>query len=317
MSVSNGKFASNLSNNFKNQFWNWRTIAQLIFLAIVITCSILAWNTLARNMRNSGLAISFDFLSDPASFDIADSPFPYQASDSYTVALQVGLLNSLKAIAVSIISATVVGVTVGVSRLSDNWLVKQLARVYVEILRNTPLLLQLFFWYSAIFLTLPSTSDRISLGFATLAKDGITITALKMTLSSEFCALVLGLTMFSSAFIAEIVRGGILSVPKGQSEAAKALGLSNFQTMRKIVLPQALRVIIPSLTSQYVNIAKNSSLAIAIGYTDVYRIASTTINQTGRPVNVILIIMGVYLAMSLTISGSMNLLNRQFQIVER
>jgi general L-amino acid transport system permease protein len=317
MTASNRKFAPDFKSQFKAKFWNWRTIAQLVFLAIVITCSILAWNTLARNMRNSGLAISFDFLNDPASFDIADSPFPYKASDSYTTALQVGLLNSLKAIAISIISATVFGVTVGISRLSNNWLLKQIARVYVEILRNTPLLLQLFFWYSAIFLTLPSASDRISLGFATLAKDGITIAALKMTLSSEFCALVLGLTMFSSAFIAEIVRGGILSVPKGQTEAAKALGMNDFQTMRKIVLPQALRVIIPSLTSQYVNIAKNSSLAIAIGYTDIYRIASTTINQTGRPVNVVLIIMGTYLAISLTISASMNLLNRQFQIVER
>ena len=313
MSASNRKFAT----NFKNQFWNWRTLAQLIFLAIVITCSILAWNTLARNMRNSGLAISFDFLSDPASFDIADTPFPYKASDSYTSALLIGLVNSLKAIAISIISATVVGVTVGISRLSNNWLLKQIARTYVEILRNTPLLLQLFFWYSAIFLTLPSASDRISLGFATLAKDGITIAALKTTLSSEFCALVLGLTMFSSAFIAEIVRGGILSVAKGQTEAAKALGMNDFQTMQKIVLPQALRVIIPSLTSQYVNIAKNSSLAIAIGYTDIYRIASTTINQTGRPVNVILIIMGTYLTISLIISASMNLLNHQFQIVER
>jgi len=145
MFASNTKFATSWLNNLKTNFWNWRTIAQLVFLAIVITCSILTWNTLARNMRNSGLAISFDFLGDPASFDIADSPFPYKASDSYTVALQVGLLNSLKAIAVSIISATVVGVTVGVSRLSNNWLVKQLARVYVEILRNTPLLLQLFF----------------------------------------------------------------------------------------------------------------------------------------------------------------------------
>ena len=313
MSASKGKFATNL----KRIFWDRRMIAQLLFLVVVITCSILSWNTLARNMRNSGLAISFDFLNDPASFDIADSPFPYKASDSYTRALQVGLINSLKAIAVSIISATVLGVTVGISRLSDNWLLKQIARVYVEILRNTPLLLQLFFWYSAIFLTLPSTSGRISLGFATLAKDGITIAALKMTISSEFCALVLGLSMFSSAFIAEIVRGGILSVPRGQTEAARALGLNNFQTLRKIVLPQALRVIIPSLTSQYVNIAKNSSLAIAIGYTDIYRIASTTINQTGRPVNVILIIMGTYLAISLTISTSMNLLNRQFQIVER
>jgi general L-amino acid transport system permease protein len=317
MSASNGKVKPNLKDLFITQFWNWRTIAQLVFLAIVITCSILSWNTLARNMRSSGLAISFDFLNDPASFDIAETPFPYKASDSYTRALQVGLINSLKAIAISIISATVVGVTVGISRLSNNWLLKQIARIYVEILRNTPLLLQLFFWYSAIFLSLPSTNDRISLGIATLAKDGLTIPALRMTISSEFCSLVLGLTMFSSAFIAEIVRGGILSVPKGQSEAAKSLGLNNFQTMRKILLPQALRVIIPSLTSQYVNIAKNSSLAIAIGYTDIYRIASTTINQTGRPVNVILIIMATYLAISLTISASMNLLNRQFQIVER
>ncbi len=303
-----------LSRWFRS-IWHWRTIAQLIFLAIVITCSILAWNTLARNMRSSGLAISFDFLADPASFDIADTPFPYKASDSYTKALQVGLLNSLKAIAVSILSATVIGVTVGIARLSNNWLMKHLAQVYVEVLRNTPLLLQLFFWYSAIFLSLSATSDRLS--FVIFAKDGITFPALKMTLSSEFCALVLGLTMFSSAFIAEIVRGGILAVSKGQTEAAKALGLSNFQTMRKIVLPQALRVIIPSLTSQYVNIAKNSSLAIAIGYTDIYRIASTTINQTGRPVNVILIIMAVYLTISLAISLGMNLLNRQFQIVER
>lgn len=299
---------------FRN-IWHWRTIAQIIFLAMVITCSILAWNTLARNMRSSGLAISFDFLADPASFDIADTPFPYKASDSYTKALQVGLLNSLKVIAVSILSATAIGITVGVARLSNNWLVKHLSQVYVEILRNTPLLLQLFFWYSAIFLSLPATGDR--LGFAILAKDGITFPALKMTLSSEFCALVMGLTMFASAFIAEIVRGGILAVPKGQTEAAKALGLSNFQTLQKIVLPQALRVIIPSLTSQYVNIAKNSSLAIAIGYTDIYRIASTTINQTGRPVNVILIIMAVYLTISLSISLGMNLLNRQFQIVER
>ena len=269
-------------------------------------------------MRSSGLAISFDFLADPASFDIADTPFPYKAADSYTKALQVGLINSLKAIAVSIIAASAIGVTVGVSRLSNNWLLRQISLVYVEILRNTPLLLQLFFWYSAIFLSLPSTSDRLSIfGLATLAKDGITIPILKMTLSSEFCALVLGLTMFSSAFIAEIVRGGIRSVAKGQTEAAKALGLSDFQTMRKIILPQALRVIIPSLTSQYVNIAKNSSLAIAIGYTDIYRIASTTINQTGRPVNVILIIMATYLTISLTISAIMNLLNRQFQIVER
>ncbi|MBD2175778.1 ABC transporter permease subunit [Pseudanabaena sp. FACHB-1998] len=306
--------ATDWRHKFWINFWNWRTIAQLIFLAIVITCSILAWNTLARNMRSSGLAISFDFLGDPASFDIADTPFPYKASDSYTKALQVGLVNSLKAIAASIIAATVLGVTVGVSRLSSNWLLKQISRIYVEVLRNTPLLLQMFFWYSAIFLTV---NAPIALGFATIAKDGITITGLKMTLSSEFCALVLGLTMFSSAFIAEIVRGGILSVPKGQTEAAKALGLNDFQTMRKIVLPQALRVIIPSLTSQYVNIAKNSSLAIAIGYTDIYRIASTTINQTGRPVNVILIIMATYLLISLTISASMNLLNRQFQIVER
>ncbi|MDX2255981.1 MAG: ABC transporter permease subunit [Pseudanabaenaceae cyanobacterium bins.39] len=313
--------ADNFRKNAAGGLWHWRSLIplllQLLFLGATVAIAILAWNTLVQNLRSSGLAISFDFLRDPASFDIADTPFPYQSSDSYLKALLVGLVNSLKAIAISIMGATLVGLTVGISRLSSNWLLRHMALVYVEILRNTPLLLQLFFWYSAIFLSLPPNRDRLSLGIFTLASDGIAIPAFNLTLSSEFCALVLGLTLFASAFIAEIVRGGILAVPKGQREAAQALGLSPMQTMFKIILPQALRVIIPSLTSQYVNIAKNSSLAIAIGYTDIYRVASTTINQTGRPVNVILIIMAVYLTMSLLISVSMNLLNRQFQIIER
>ncbi|MEE3717050.1 ABC transporter permease subunit [Tumidithrix elongata RA019] len=304
------------SFRFKH-LWNWRTALQIVFAILAIAIATAAWLNLRRNLRNLGFELSFDFLNSQASFNLRETPIAYQPSDSYSRALVIGLLNSLKVSVVSVVAATVLGITAGVSRLSKNWLLRQIALVYVELFRNVPLLLQLFFWYSAVFLSLPKTGEPINLGAISLSIEGVKLPWFQTTFSSEFSALVFGLTTFSSAFIAEIVRGGIQAIPKGQTEAAKALGLKSGLVMRLIVLPQALRVIIPPLTSQYLNIAKNSSLAIAIGFEDVYAIASTTLNQTGRPVNVVLLLMGIYLGISLFISSGMNLLNRRVQFVER
>jgi general L-amino acid transport system permease protein len=290
---------------------------QFIAAFIILIVLAILWDNLTYNLERLGIKLGFDFLRSQASFDIGETLISYQPSDSYSRALLVGFLNSLRVIIVGIILASFVGITVGVARLSDNWLVRKLALVYVEILRNTPLLLQLFFWYFAFFINLPKIENQISLwGLITLNNQGVTL-PLGITISSELSALILGLTLYAGAFIAEIIRGGIQSVSKGQWESAKALGLKPGLIMRLVVFPQALRVIIPPLTSQYLNIAKNSSLAIAIGYPDIYFVASTTFNQTGRAVEVMLLIMVTYLTMSLIIAFVMNLLNRTVQIQER
>ncbi|CDN10801.1 Glutamate Aspartate transport system permease protein GltJ (TC 3.A.1.3.4) [Richelia intracellularis] len=215
-----------------------------------------------------------------------------------------------------IILTTIVGIGAGIARLSDNWLVRNLSLVYVEIFRNTPLLLQLLFWYSAVFLGLPKVENKLSLGNLIYLSQA-SIEFPWFTLAPEFSALLLGLIFYTGSFIAEIVRGGIQSVPKGQWEASVSLGLKPSLTMRLVVFPQALRVIIPPLTSQYLNLTKNSSLAIAIGYPDIYFVASTTFNQTGRAVEVMLLIMLTYLTISLITSVSMNIFNRTVQIKER
>lgn len=260
------------------------------------------------------------FLASPASFDIGETPIPYTTTDSYSRALLVGLVNSLRVIVFGIALTTVVGVTVGLARLTDNWLVRQISRIYVETLRNTPLLLQLFFWYFAVFLNLPSVAQPLVLFNAvSLSKQGIAVSSGpgEWYFSSEFSVVLLGLTLYTGAFIAEIVRGGIRAVPQGQWEAARALGLKPGLVLRLVVFPQALRVIVPPLISQYLNLAKNSSLAIAVGYSDLYVVANTTANQTGRAVEIVLLLMGAYLSMSLLISLLLNLYNRTVQLKER
>lgn len=193
--------------------------------------------------------------------------------------------------AIAIFASTVLGFTVGIARLAENWLVRNLGMVFVEVIRNTPLLLQIFFWYAAGFLSLPD--QGISWSIITLSKAGIEIGSVALT--SEFCALVIGLSGYQAAFMAEIVRGSILAIPSGQWQAAQAMGFTATEVLRFVILPQALRIIIPPLTSQYVNIAKNSSLGVAIAYEDLYAIASTTFNQTGRSVEVVVLIAVVYL----------------------
>lgn len=301
-------------------FWRdrrfWQIATQVIAVIIAIAIAMVLWINVTRNLQRLGIQFGFDFLQQEASFDIGETPIAYQPTDSYSRALWVGLVNTLRVAVAGIIFTTIVGISAGIARLSDNWLVRKIALVYVEIFRNTPLLLQLLFWYSAVFLSFPNVSNKISLGgLIYLSQDGLEVLGFKF--SSELAALLIGLTFYTGAFIAEIVRGGIQSVSKGQWEAARSLGLKPGLIMRLVIFPQALRVIIPPLTSQYLNLTKNSSLAIAIGYPDIYFVASTTFNQTGKAVEVMILIMFTYLTFSLTISLIMNLFNRSVQIKER
>jgi general L-amino acid transport system permease protein len=291
---------------------------------------------------------------------------------------------------VGIILSTILGVAVGVARLSTNWLISQIAGAYIELIRNTPLLVQLFFIYFGVFVTLPSIGQSLEfpgsiyanqrgvfvprpvptetfaiwvwfivgailLAFALnyfsarapkLRLNWLALVALiglpalgwliagnpvsfdlpvrerfnfrgGVGLSPEFSALLAGLVLYTAGFIAEVVRAGILAVRRGQIEAAYSLGFNGGQVLRMIIFPQALRVIVPPLTSQYLNLAKNSSLAIAIGFPDLFSVATTSANQTGQPVPVYLLVMATYLAMSLFTSLLMNLYNRRVQILEK
>jgi general L-amino acid transport system permease protein len=306
--------------NSKPPLWRdhrfWQNAIQLIFVFLAVVIVVILWSNVRRNLQQLGIEFGFNFLKQQASFDIGETIVNYQPTDAYNYALLVGLINSLRIAIMSILLTTIVGITAGISRLSDNWLVRKISFVYVEIFRNTPLLLQLLFWYFAIFLSFPKAENKISvLGFANFGQNGIEFPW--FTLSPEFSSLLLGLTFYTGAFIAEIVRGGIKSVPQGQWEAAKSLGLKPGLAMQLVIFPQALRVIIPPLTSQYLSLTKNSSLAIAIGYPDIYFVASTTFNQTGKAVEVMLLIMITYLMLSLIISLIMNLLNHSVQIKER
>ncbi|MDH6098840.1 ABC transporter permease subunit [Anabaenopsis sp. FSS-46] len=293
------------------RFWN--IVAQLMAVLLAAVMVMILWGNLHRNLQQLGIQLGFDFLQQQASFGIGESLLNYQPTDTYTHALWVGLVNSLRVAILGIFFTTIVGISAGIASFSDNWLLRKITSIYVEIFRNTPLLLQLLFWYFAVFLGFPTREEKISLwGFLGLSQDGLELPW--FTLSPEFSALLLGLVFFTGAFIAEIVRGGIQSVPKGQWEAARSLGLPPLLIMRLVIFPQALRVILPPLTSQYLNLTKNSSLAIAIGYPDLYFVASTTFNQTGRAVEVMLLLILTYLTLSLTISLTMNLFNRQVQI---
>jgi general L-amino acid transport system permease protein len=300
--------------------WRDRRFRQLfgqaaVLILIALALAILGTN-LTQNLRQLGIQLGFDFLRSQAGFSIGDHVVPYQSSNSYAQALFVGLVNSLRVIGAGIVLATVVGVTVGIARLSTNGLAKLLALIYVETLRNTPLLLHLFFWYFVVFFSLPPIATPITwFGFITLSKSGINLG--NLTLSSEFSALMLGLSFYTSTFIAEVVRGGVQAVPRGQWEAARSLGLKPGQMMRLVIFPQALRAIVPSLANQYLNLAKNSSLAVSVGYPDLYAVSSTTFNQTGRAVEVMLLICTTYLLISLFIALLMNLYNRTVQVVER
>ncbi|MBR8826578.1 MAG: ABC transporter permease subunit [Gomphosphaeria aponina SAG 52.96 = DSM 107014] len=371
----------------------WRIALQVLAVVIFVGIAALLIGNLNRNLAQQGNNLGFGFLKNEAGFSISETLISYKPKDPYSQVLLAGLVNSLRVMILGIIFTTIVGILAGIASFSENWLLRQLNRIYVEVVRNTPLLLQLFFWYFVVFFSLPKPENKIELlGSIFMSKRGIAIpwpantvtvwlgllvlgmggvvavfiwrwrnqlmtekaqsgqpqlialimmaivsiliiifalgwqapkalatggTEGGLNLTLELSALLVGLVFYTGAFIAEIVRAGIQSVPKGQWEAAKSLGLKSGLVIRLVIFPQALRVMIPSLNSQYMNLAKNSSLAIAIGYPDLYAVSNTTYNQTGRPVEVFILIMAAYLSINLIISLSMNLLNKTVQIKER
>jgi general L-amino acid transport system permease protein len=378
--------------------WN-DPVKRGIILQVALAAFLLfvVWSALGNmfaNMKARGLVFGWDYLGRAANFAVGESLISFAPSDTYGRALVVGLLNTLKVAIVGIALTTFLGVALGIMRLSSNPLLARLVTGYIEVIRNTPLLLQLFLWYAIInslpgprqavqFLPGMYLSNRgmkvpwidwspalwpviaaflggiigalvlkrsfmarraaigkapplwpfavcliIGLPFLALAVQGFpatfTVPELQgfnfqggIELSPEFAALLTGLVLYTAAFVAEIVRGGIQSVYKGQWEAGKALGMTGGLLMRFVVLPQALRVIIPPLTSQYLNLTKNSSLAVAIGYPDLVHVSNTTMNQTGRAVEAILVFATIYLTLSLLTSAAMNWYNARVAIRER
>ena len=265
-------------------------------------------NNLTINLIRTGLGFNFSWLFKPASFALAEHPLPYTSSDSYAWALFIGWLNSLKVIVSSLILATFLGTLIGFARTGTNSLLGLISAGYITIIRQTPLLLQLMFWYFVGFLGLKDNMFIQIKNILNISNQGIEFSGL--TFSSEFLALLLGLSIFTSAYIAEVIRGGILSVSRGQWEAFRSLGISERKGLIRIILPQALPAIIPGLTSQYLNLAKNSTLAIAVGYSDIYAINDTIINQTGRAIECFIILLMSFLLLNLLISNIMEIINR-------
>ena len=285
-----------------------RWFLQLGIVVVLLTLTGVLINNLAVNLIRTGLGLSFEWLSRPAGFALAEHPLPYRSTDPYAWALLVGWLNSLKVILAGLVTATVLGVLAGAARRSINPLLRQLAALYVGLIRQVPLLLQLLFWYFVALLGLPRTNPSPLGSLLTLTNQGISV--LGVHLSVEFTAVLLGLSVFTGASIAEVVRGGLDSVPRGQWEAFRSLGLSEAMGLRRVVLPQALPAILPGLTSQYLNLAKNSTLAIAVGYADLYAVSDTTITQTGRAIEGFLLLLLSFLLLNLIINAAMQLLNR-------
>jgi general L-amino acid transport system permease protein len=370
-------------------------VYQAILFAIVGFLIYEAATNAIDNLQRQRIATGLGFWDNTAGFDINQHLIPYSATSSYGQAFWVGLLNTVLVASIGIVFATILGFLVGIARLSRNWIVAQIAMIYVEVIRNLPLLLQLLFWYKAVLEPLPGPRQSLNLGagvmlnnrglfvpqpvfgegaaliglafllavFGSIAfyiwakgqqfktgkqyRVGLTSLGLLiglptlayfvagrpvsfdfpqlagfnvrggMTVFPEFFALLLGLTTYTAGFIAEVVRAGILAVSKGQTEAADSLGLKPGPTLRLVVIPQAMRVIIPPLTSNYLNLTKNSSLAVAIGYPELVHISNTTMNQTGRAVEAILVFASIYLTISLLTSAFMNWYNARVAIKER
>ena len=380
--------------------WNDPRVRAVVFQILAIAG--VAWlgyslfqNTI-DNMESRGISTGFGFLNESAGFGIIMSLIPYDETMTYGRTFLVGLVNTLLVSGLGILLATIVGFIVGIARLSTNWLVARVALAYIEVFRNIPLLLQIFFWYFAVLGALPGPRQAVNVAdVAFLSNRGIVLPrpvfepgawvmgvafllaiAVSVALAiwarrrqaatgrifpvlpialalipglpllgylltggpvswdipslggfnfrggitaiPELGALLLALTLYTASFIAEIVRSGIVAVDKGQSEAALALGLPARRVLRLVIIPQALRVIIPPLTSQYLNLTKNSSLAVAVGYPDLVNVfMGTTLNQTGQAVEIVAMTMAVYLTISLSISLLMNLYNRAVALKER
>ncbi|RYC17411.1 amino acid ABC transporter permease [Ciceribacter ferrooxidans] len=370
-------------------------VYQALTLVFIVWLFWFAGTNAAQNLARANMTAGFEFLRNRAGFDIAQTPIAYTSDNTYLQALAVGLVNTLIIAVSGIITASVIGLIVGIGRLSHNWLISRLATVYVEVFRNIPPLLVIFFWYKGVLSLLPEVRSALALPLSVFVSnrgiympapvfgEGISLVvgtfvigiaaaifyarwATKRQLATgkrppvlwvnialivglplvvfvvlgapitfdipelgkfnmrggtvigpEFLSLYMALSFYTAAFIAEIVRAGIRGVPKGQTEAASALGLRSGPTMRLVVLPQALRIIIPPLTSQYLNLTKNSSLAVAIGYADLVAVGGTILNQSGHSIEIIAIWMLIYVSISLATSLFMNWFNAKMALVER
>ena len=264
-------------------------------------------NNLIINLIRTDLGFNFSWLLKPSSFALAEHALPYSPSDSYAWALLIGWLNSLKVIFISLFLSTILGIIIGLSRTGKNTILNIISSFYITIIRQTPLLLQLMFWYFVGFLGLKNNFLYFSNLFK-INNQGIEFFGLSFT--SEFSALIIGLSVFTSAFIGEVIRGGIISVPKGQWESFRSLGISESNGLIRVIIPQALPAIIPGLTNQFLNLAKNSTLAIAIGYSDIYAINDTIINQTGRAIECFIILLFTFLILNLLITNLMETINK-------
>ena len=283
---------------------------QLIILLTIIAFLGVAINNLLVNLIRTGMGISFEWLLNPTGFALSEHVIPYDPSDNYIKVLLIGWLNSLKVILISLLLATVLGVMAGAARVGKNIFLNNLSSAYVALIRQIPLLLQLFFWYFIGFLNLSDTGLAPLGSLLVLSNQGIEFLGIK--LSAEFSSLVVGLTIFTGASIAEVIRGGLNSVQKGQWEAFRSLGIKEDIGLRVIVIPQALPAILPALTSQYLNLAKNSTLAIAVGYADLYAVSDTTITQTGRAIEGFTLLVVIFLTLNLLITISMEIVNKMF-----
>ncbi|MER9301869.1 amino acid ABC transporter permease [Mesorhizobium sp. M0293] len=383
----------------RGSFINDPRVRGIFFQAVVVVVLVAGvwWiaHNVIDNLTRLHIASGFGFLKGRAGFDISESAIAYSSDSTYGRAILVGFLNTVIVAVVGIITATIIGFIVGIGRLSQNWLIRKICTVYVEVFRNIPPLLVIFFWYSGVLAVLPAPRDSINLPFGSFLNQrgfyfpravwgdgswlifvallvGIAMawfvarkarqrqmatgqqfpvlwTALALIVGlpllayalsgfplsfdypkqstfnltggfqvrPEFLSLYLALSCYTAAFIAEIVRAGIRGVSKGQTEAAGALGLRPGSILRLVVVPQAMRIVIPPLTSQYLNLTKNSSLAIAIGYPDLTATAGTVLNQTGQAVEGVVIMMVIYLAISLLTSLVMNWFNAKMALVER
>ena len=370
-----------------------RVVGQILFLIAVALVLSYLYGNFTENAARSRLSTNFDFLDRPAGVDIRDSDF--RRTQPVRDALQEGLINTMRVAGVGILFATILGVLIGVARLSTNWLVRKAAALYVETLRNIPVVVIIIFFYVAVVLKLPSISEpitalgalvfsnrglvvpwveaqgataaflvvclvgflvavavawwrtrrfdatgqphhRVLYGFATFlliaaigyvalgqplaltlpSREGRVVTG-GIQLGPEYAALVIALVLYTTSHIAEIVRGSILAVPKGQTEAANAIALTSFQRLRYVVLPQAMRIMVPPLGNQYLNLTKNSSLAVFIGYPEIFLIGQNMVANGNPAPQIYLIMMGLYLMLSLGISLIANLVNRRLSLATR
>lgn len=312
----------------------------LVVLALAVALLVLVQVT-GDNLGARGIRTGFDFLAAKANLSISESWIAFRpGQDSYARVLLVGALNTIFVSAVVIALGTMLGVAVGLARLSANWLLARTAGAFVEVIRNVPLPLQLLLWYQ-VLLNLPPPRQAIRWGEAVaLSNRGLWLPALEwadghwlpqlrlpvlsgfnfeggMLLSPELAALVLALTLYAGAFIGEIVRAGILSVPRGQWEAGEALGLTRGQVLRDIVAPLSRRLVIPPLAGEYLNTIKNSSLAVVIGYPELTSLVNTMLSETGQPIEAVALLMLAYLTISLPVSWFMDWYNRRTAVLLR